>query len=280
MDRGIIRPAAAGVHRGNEALGHLKWGNLARCGHESEVVWKTMLWYYVSDRQERLAVPEDQLGALAGTGVLRPSTLVWRKGMEQWASAGELKPELFSGEPAMVPSAAGPAGSLESTGMVTDLARALRPYAGWVEVSGWLHGLTGVAAVASGTAISYFAWLKPARLTEWTSRMPPAQRPLLEHPWWTVGALGLLALLLLFMGAQLVGGAARVRRAEALGSREELRIALRSMGSFFRATVLSLFAGLLLLTAGLLHHFRPWQKSPATPPAAAPSATAKERVTI
>ena len=222
-------------------------------------------------------MPEDQLGALAGTGVLQPTTLVWRKGMEKWASAGELKPELFSGEPGMVPSAAGTAVPMESAGMIADLARALRPYAGWVEVSGWLHGLTGVSAIAVGTAISYFAWLKPGRLSEWKGQMPETQRPLLEHPWWTAGVLGLLALLLLFMGAQLVGGAARVRRAETLGSREELRIALCSMGSFFRATVLSLFAGLLLLAAGLLHHYRPWQKTPAGPPASAP---AKERVTI
>ncbi len=238
------------------------------------MVWAWMLWYYVSDRQERLAVPEDQLAALAGSGVLRPTTLVWRKGMEEWTSAGELKPEWFSGGDGLPSTVA----EGEDRGLVTELAQTLRPYAAWVSLSGWMHGLTAVLLVAGSIALGYFAWRRPERLLEWSPQLPDGLRPLLAGPWWTVGAALVLALLLFFMGAQLIGGAARIRRAGSLQSREELRIALRSVGSFFRATVLTLFLALIAGGALLLHHYRPWQK--AKPEAPVPAAAPKERVTI
>lgn len=233
-----------------------------------------MLWYYVSDRQERLAVPEDQLWGLAGSGVLRPSTLMWRRGQGEWISAGELKPELFRGG---APEEAG-----ESSGLVVELARTLRSYAGWVEFSGWLHGGTAVGCVAMGTAVGYFAWRRPERLAEWARGVPESLRPLLEEPWATVGGLAAIALVLFFMGAQLIGGAARVRRAEALRSREELRLALRSVGSFFRCTVVSLLLGLGVLAGAVMYHYRPGArpKVPAAPAAPAVPAPAKVRVTI
>ena len=232
-----------------------------------------MLWYYVSDRQERLAVPEDQLPALAGSGIVRPTTLIWQKGMGSWVSAGEIKPELFTA----VPEGTVDGQRLESAGVVGELARTLRIYSGWVEVSGWLHALTGVACVAVATAIGYFAWQNPGRLVEWGQRMPASLRSILDYPWVAAGALALTGLLLLFTAAQLIGGAARARRAEQLRSREELRIALRSVGSFFRSTVLTLLLGLLLLAGALLYQFRPWQKEKSPP--AAPTRE-KERVTI
>ena len=109
--------------------------------------------------------------------------------------------------------------------------------------------------------------------------MPPALRPLADYPWAAAAGFALTGLVLLFTAGQLIGGAARARRAEQLGSREELRIALHSVGSFFRSTVLTLLLGLLFLCSGLLHHYRPWQK--AEPPAPAPvKEKEKERVTI
>jgi hypothetical protein len=245
----------------------------AGCGMPGVMLRAGMLWYYVSDRQERLAVPEDQLPALAGSGIVRPTTLIWKKGMGEWISAGEIKPELFQ---------ALPEGTMEgesgvSSGVVGELARTLRIYAGWVEVSGWLHAVTGVACVAVATAVGYFAWLKPDRLAEWGKRLPDPLRFAMDYPWASAGTLAFAGLLLLFTAAQLIGGAARARRAEQLRSREELRIALRSVGSFFRSTVLTLLLGLLLLAGVLLYHFRPWQKEKAPPPA---SARERERVTI
>ncbi len=242
-----------------------------RCGRAGEVIQGSMLWYYVSDRQERLAVPEDQLSALADSGVLRPTTLLWRRGQEAWVSAGELKPELFG--------AGGGAGELgESGGLVMELARTLRSYAGWVEFSGWLHGVTAVGCVATGTAVGYFAWRRPERLEEWARRVPEVLRPLLEVPWATVGGLAVVALVMFFMAGQLIGGAGRARRAEAQGSREDLCVALRSMGSFFRCTVVSLLLGVLLLAGAVLYHYRPGVRAAA--PAAPMPAPVKERVTI
>ena len=229
-----------------------------------------MLWYYVSDRQERLAVPEDQLPDLAGSGVVRPTTLIWQKGMTAWVSAGELKPELFQAGQEGAPM-------VESTGLVMELARTLRLYAGWVEVSGWLHGATGVICVAVGTALGYFAWFRPERLAEWGQRVPATLKPAMEHSWVSVGGLALLSLGLLFTAGQLIGGAARARRAEHLRSRHDLRIALRSVGSFFRSTVLTLLLGLLIIAGAVLYHYRPWHREP---PPAPPPAKEKERVTI
>ena len=68
-----------------------------------------------------------------------------------------------------------------------------------------------------------------------------------------------------------------LRRAEKLGSIEDLRFALKSMGSFFRTTALSLLLGILATSAVLLYQQRPSAKSP--PPAPAP-APVKDRVTI
>lgn len=215
---------------------------------------------------------EDQLPSLASSGIVRPTTLIWQKGMAEWVSAGEIKPELFH-------SAPGNALAGESSGLVTELASTLRMYAGWVEVSGWLHGLTGVACIAVGTAMGYFAWLKIDRLTEWAQRVPPVLKPAMEHPWVTVGVLAGLALVLLFTAGQLIGGAARARRAEHLRSREELRIALRSVGSFFRSTVLTLFLGLVVIAGAVLYHYRPWQKNDLPAPVPAKERE-KERVTI
>ena len=242
------------------------------CSVVAGMIQASMLWYYVSDRQERLAVPEDQLASLAVSGILRPATLVWQKGMTSWVSAGEVKPELF-------PAASGSGTLVESSGLVTELASTLRIYAGWVEVSGWLHGLTGVSCIAVGTAISYFAWQKPDRLAEWSQRVPLTLRPALEHPWVTVIVLGVLALILLFTAGQLIGGAARARRAEQLRSREELRIALRSVGSFFRSTVLTLLLGLIFIAGAVLYHYRPW-KNDAVPAPSPAKEKPRDQVTI
>ncbi len=250
-----------------------KWAG--GCGWGEAVVEEGMLWYYVTDRQERLSVPEDQLSALAGSGVVRPTTLIWQPGMVGWLSAGEVRPELFQtvGE-----TAEGGAGR-ESAGLVTELARTLRMYAGWVEVSGWLHGVAGVATIAVGTAMGYFAWRNPDRLTEWGERAPQLLRTAFAHPWVAVGVLAGLGLLLLFTAAQLIGGARRARRAEVLRSRDELRIALRSVGSFFRSTVLTLLLGLLVLGGAMLYHYRPWRPEATPAPVVAP-VKEKERVTI
>ena len=218
---------------------------------------------------------DDQLPLLAGSGVVRPTTLLWKVGMPSWVTAGEIKPELFQAElPTVGASMVG-----ESTGLVMDLARTLRGYAGWVAISGWVHGATGVCCIAVGTAMGYFAALRPDRLAEWAKRVPSPLQFAFAHPWLTVVALAGVAILLFFTAAQLIGGAARARRAVQMHSADELRIALRSVGSFFRSTVLTLLLGLLVLAGSVLYHYRPWKKvaPPAPIRAVEPE---KERVTI
>ncbi|RYD30441.1 MAG: DUF4339 domain-containing protein [Verrucomicrobiaceae bacterium] len=253
-----------------------------------------MLWYYVSSSQERIPVLENRMSALAVSGVLRPTTLIWHEGLESWVSAGEVKPELFLPPSALragsVPgaessssAAAGPAAAAapENQGLAQELARTLCGYAGWVEVSGWLHGIAGVLCVAVGTAVGYFAWRRPERLADWKAELPNFLHPALNQPWWTVGVCWVFGIILMFAGLQIMAGAVRTRRAEHLGSVEDLRIALRSMGSFFRTTALTLLLGLLAAGTVLLYQYRPAGKpapvpaSPATPPP-----PPRDRVTI
>ena len=234
-------------------------------------------------------MPENRMAALAGSGVLRPTTLLWHEGMDSWITAGEVKPELFlppsaaktapaAGTGAGANAEAGVLSGPETQGLAQELARTLRGYAGWVEVSGWLHGVAGVLCVAVGTAVGYFAWRRPERLADWKAQLPAFFHPALEQPWWTVGVCWALALIVMFAGLQLMAGAVRTRRAEHLGSVEDLRIALRSMGSFFRTTALSLLLGILVVSAVVLYQQRPSAKQPAPPPPA--PATVRDRVTI
>jgi hypothetical protein len=266
-----------------------------------------MLWYYVSSGQERIPVQENRMSALAGTGVLRPTTLIWREGMDSWISAGEVKPELFlpptaensrtasgsatgsedGSEAVRVPAYAGGAAVAGEQGLAQELARSLRGYAGWVEISGWLHGVAGMLCVAMGTVVGFFAWRRPLRLLDWKAQLPSFLHPALDQPWWTVGACWGLALILMFAGLQLMAGAARTRRAEKLGSPEDLRFALLSMGAFFRTTTLTLALALIVSGGVILYQRRPFSKNPATPPSSAPATTPapatappRDRVTI
>lgn len=269
-----------------------------------------MLWYYVSSGQERIPVDENRLGALAGTGVLRPTTLIWREGMESWISAGEVKPELFlppasgaagknsgaqasgsadseDGSPVRVPAYAAAGAGASDQGLAQELARSLRGYAGWVEISGWLHGVAGMLCVAMGTVVGFFAWRRPLRLLDWKAQLPSFLHPALDQPWWTVGACWALALILMFAGLQLMAGAARTRRAEKLGNPEDLRFALLSMGAFFRTTTLTLALALMAAGGVILYQRRPFSKNPSPPPSSAPATTPapapappRDRVTI
>lgn len=247
-----------------------------------------MLWYYVSSGQERIPVQENRMAALAGSGVLRPTTLIWHEGMESWISAGEVKPELFlPPASATATASAQTSGSADSDdggavrvpayaaagagdqGLAQELARSLRGYAGWVEISGWLHGVAGMSCVALGTVVGFFAWRRPLRLLDWKARLPSALHPALDQPWWTVGISWGLALILMFAGLQLMAGAARTRRAEKLGSLEDLRFALLSMGGFFRTTTLTLMLTFVVSGGVILYQRRPFSKT--TPPSSTPS---------
>lgn len=227
------------------------------------------------------------MAALAGSGVLRPTTLLWHEGMASWVSAGEVKPELFTAPPAgKSPAAASPAVSgqgagatpAESPGLVQELAGTLSRYAGWVEFAGWLTGLLGMACASAGTVIGYFAWQRPERLTNWRNGMAEQWRGLLDQPWWTVAACWSVALVAMFAGVQLMAGASSARRAAKLGGMEDFRQSIHGIGGFFRTTTLALLMALLGFCAGMLYQNR----TAKSPPASTDPAPAKkvDRISI
>ncbi len=109
-----------------------------------------MSWFYVTDSQEKLAVEEDEFPALARTGAVRPQTLIWKEGLKDWASCGELKPEIFS-----TPAGNGAGVGRDETGSL--LRQATRPLcAAWawlvpvqVGVLSWLV-LNVLSAIMAG----------------------------------------------------------------------------------------------------------------------------------
>lgn len=64
-----------------------------------------MNWYYVDTGQQAGPVSEEELNTLVANGKVRPDTLVWREGMENWQPYGQVNPAS-----APAPAAAPPAG--------------------------------------------------------------------------------------------------------------------------------------------------------------------------
>src|SRR5690606_18873765 len=120
-----------------------------------------MLWYYVSETQERIAVPESRMPAIVSSGAIQPTTPVRRKGMSAWVSAGEAKPGLFAAPaaggapPQTAPSARTPVAGAEAAeesasaiagaaGLLHEITTTLRRYSGWMHVSAGMYFATGV----------------------------------------------------------------------------------------------------------------------------------------
>ncbi|NNE90269.1 MAG: DUF4339 domain-containing protein [Verrucomicrobiales bacterium] len=66
-----------------------------------------MEWFYANDDDEKFPVEESELERLISAGEIRADMLVWNQTMADWRPAGEVKPELFPGQLAVV---SGPAG--------------------------------------------------------------------------------------------------------------------------------------------------------------------------
>lgn len=49
-------------------------------------------WYYAEGQERRGPVGEDQVRGMAESGLIRPETLVWSAGMENWQKAGDTLP--------------------------------------------------------------------------------------------------------------------------------------------------------------------------------------------
>jgi hypothetical protein len=176
--------------------------------------WPSMRWYYVNEAQERLAVEEAELPPLVRGGVLRPQTLVWHDGLAEWAAAGEVMPELFTGQR--------PPGSA-ATGTEVPLGRlAMDPL---LRFRGWLSPLAA-AALAAGAV-----------------DLPGALERFGRDPAGAVGTMVRIAFLLT-LGCLLIQWLISQHRAARSGQLAELRAAAKSGG---RVLALAGIAAILYL---------------------------------
>jgi hypothetical protein len=194
-----------------------------------------MNWYYLTDRQERVSVGEEQLAPLAAGGVLRPNTLVWRKGMSGWAVCAEVRPELFS------ESGAG-AGATDAR--TIEQARALACHAPWMGVFSAAMILAGAVLMAF-TAAAAAGWLLGMGwFRELMRQVVPGGEVAAVHGWCGLSAGVLASLSLMVPGSMLAVAAGQVKRAARRGDPSLLAAALRNLGRFFQVSVM----GALLLT--------------------------------
>ena len=50
------------------------------------------LWFYAdSNKQQQGPLPFDEIQRLAASGVIQPSTLIWKEGMTDWTAASEVQ---------------------------------------------------------------------------------------------------------------------------------------------------------------------------------------------
>lgn len=226
-----------------------------------------MDWYYLSDTHERIAISEAQLAPLAASGILRPATPVWRKGMGDWAACGEVKPEIFteavSGRGERNPAAEG---GLVS-GAVIGLARTLAGYNVWLRTLGVVLLITAVGTCVSLAVTAYYlitandeAWKLMLENLHWATVPKAAVWALLAFQAVTVLLTG-------WAGFVLLLAAARAKRAAQSGSEMMLAAALRETGRYFLTMVIVvilsvLFVGGLVLWLGW-DVVRPSEKGPA-----------------
>src|SRR5438270_9974179 len=63
-----------------------------------------MDWYYVSNGERKGPIPQAEFDQLTQQGVIASTTLVWREGMAEWRSYGELTaPPIITPPPPVVP---------------------------------------------------------------------------------------------------------------------------------------------------------------------------------
>lgn len=91
---------------------------------------------------------EGDIAGLVRSRVLRPETMVWRKGLDDWVSGSEIHPEWFRFESGDKGAAAAMVAAVEGA-QVKALARKLS------ESAGWLRALAALA-VAGGILTSIF----------------------------------------------------------------------------------------------------------------------------
>ena len=243
-----------------------------------------MDWHYLSEHQERIPVPEERLRALALGGVLRPTTLLWRRGMSGWQSCGEVRPELFA--PPTPAELALPAEDTRSPAAQLALQRigeGVRPYLPWIGACGWISvigsALLLIAAIIAALFLALAADKLKLRLIDAGLSSSVAEDQLKLGL--ILGGTGLAAIVGILLGIRLIRTRRQLTRSWIHGSVEELQRALSGFGAYF-TTQAATVATCILIALGVVV-YRTWpEKKKADEPKETPKVEAapKQRTTI
>lgn len=228
-------------------------------------------------------MPEERLRALALGGVLRPTTLLWRRGMSGWQSCGEVRPELFApptpAELALPPDdTRSPAAQLA----LQRIGEGVRPYLPWIGACGWIS-VIGSALVLIGVLIAgMFLFLAADKVklrlidAGLSSEAAGDQMKL----GLLLGGIGLAAVLGIWLGAQLIGARRQLTRSWIHGSVEELQRALGRFGAYFTTQAATIATCVVISLVALVYHTWPQKKSAEPKEAPKVDAAPKPRTSI
>ena len=229
-------------------------------------------WYYLTDRQERVAVNADQMPALALTGILRPGSLVWQKGQKDWVPCSEVRPEIFTGEakgarqgylPAL------PAGV--EAAVVTSLARPLASGSQWFRWLGVIWVFAGIVMIIGGGILS---WQMRNGLPEALARNPamPPGLDLTNYLWINAISVAVAAVVYIWLGILLMRVAAQATQAADEGNAAAL---LKAQSILSRCAMilvlLTLIAGLFFSGFAMWQGYRAYKQKKEAPPVPAVS---------
>jgi hypothetical protein len=209
-----------------------------------------MHWYYLTDRQERVPVTEEQLLPLASGGVIRPNTLVWREGLAAWSTCGEVRPDLFAPPVSSAQqAAAGDAAMLLASRALADYSPWMGVFSAVLLVSGGLV-MACTAALATGWIFD-LGWFR-----EMMRQVTTDGTVLPSHGWPALAGGVILSLCLLIPGSMLAVAAGQVKRAARRGDGSVLSASLRNLGRFFQWWIVGLFLLTVLTASWSLYHWR------------------------
>jgi GYF domain 2/Family of unknown function (DUF5362) len=224
-----------------------------------------MHWFFLSDRQEQIPTTEDQIPTLVANGVIRPNTMLWREGLANWITAGELKPELFANLPVQIHS---PQPARATQGIRNPQSTATRnPYAAPQAVAGgreggssslkeyvypigrsngWIYLCSVVQTLVGLAFTAFWVWIlimlmKDKELV----RIYSAVKILI--PFVAIISLFIIiGLMLAWMGIVLFQAASRLGNAYSLGSKDDFYGGLHSLGTYFKLMGMIVLIGILL----------------------------------
>ncbi len=202
------------------------------------------LWYYLTDRHERVAVAEDQLPGLAKVGLLRPNSLVWHEGMEGWQACGKVLPHVFGDTARAVEGAMPGVPYYAEEVMVGQSARSLSRWRFPLRVLGGLLLLAGLQFLILVGAVGQkllFAAEGDSEAAEALKSVPSVPGIDAEKVvWFLSGLVSVFAIGCLWAGWELLKGARLAKQAAEGGGLQALTKAHGRLGRAALAMVIGL----------------------------------------